>query len=74
MGLRWRYVLILSQPKHTLTTARRVNTGSYRLVRLRNVAITDLKIRCSGELRLDVRTFSDERACYSAGRFVVKLL
>ena len=30
----------------TLTTARRVDTGSYRFVRLGSNAITGLKIRC----------------------------
>jgi hypothetical protein len=47
MGLRWwRDVLILSQPKQYRMTARRVNTGLYRFVRLGNGPITGLKIRC----------------------------
>ena len=31
---------------NTLTTARRLNTGSYTLVRLSKSAVTGLKIRC----------------------------
>ena len=47
MGLRWwPDVLIPSQPKRYLTTARRVNTGLSRFVRLGNGLITGLKIRC----------------------------
>ena len=49
MGLRWRReVLILSQPKRYLDdrSAKRVNTGLYRLVRLVSTANTGLKIRC----------------------------
>jgi len=46
MGLRWwRDVLIRSQTSDTLTTARPINTGSYRLVRLDDTDLKGLKIR-----------------------------
>ena len=44
MRLRWwRDVLILSQPKQYVTTARRVNIGLYRFVRLGNGVNTGLE-------------------------------
>ena len=46
MGPRWGpYVLYVASRSDTLTTARRVNTGSYRLVRLGDGASNVLKIR-----------------------------
>jgi len=46
MGLRWwRDVLNVAGPSATLTTARRVNTGSHRFVRLSYGTPNLLKIR-----------------------------
>jgi hypothetical protein len=45
-GAKWGpYVLVCSQLSDTLTTAKRVNTGSYCFVRLRDTLRNVLKIR-----------------------------